>query len=139
MMGETRLNRFMKEVAEITQETDKEKMIFSDTGKETGNGLPESAGVRQGTDGHGVSASDEAVTALLQTGMQLLSSFMSTISETKKSTDGTSGIQPGSFVETDHSTGKKNLKIPLPEETTMRKIAEVAVPFLSRFLDTSKR
>lgn len=44
-----------------------------------------------------------------------------------------------SLIETNPETGTRSLKIPLPPEETIQKIAEIAIPFLSQFLDRSKK
>lgn len=139
MMGETRLNRFMKEVTEITQAAEKEKIVSSETGTEARDAMPERAEMKKAETGAETSAGNEAVTELLQAGIQLLSTMLSTASQTENPEGQSIQINKNTFVETDSETGKKNLKIPLPGEATMKKIAAAAIPFLSQFLVESER
>jgi len=135
MMGETRLNRFMKEVSEIAQAAENEKMIRAETGTDAGTGLPEAPGAVQAATAKETSGGEEAFAALLQTGVQLLSTLFGAAAQSGSTARTPVPFDVNSFIETDSATGKKNLKLPLPDDATMKKIADVAIPFLSRFLD----
>lgn len=135
MMGDTRLNSFMKGVVEITQATEKEKIVPSEIKTENVDSSSDVERNEKTCNNENISPENETITAFLHTGMQLLSSFINAAASKGKSDNSTSSFSKDVLVETDPKTGKMNLKIPLPEEETIKKFAKLAVPFLSRLLD----
>ncbi|MBF0433471.1 MAG: DEAD/DEAH box helicase [Fibrobacteria bacterium] len=132
MMGESRLKKFMKEVTEITESLPEtppaEDSSFTATGQD--KKTPDSAKEIKTRD-----SEEDGLSALIEAGSMLLSSLVDELRQ--RSDDRGSRKKKGnaSFIETDKITGKQNLKIPLPPKDTMQKIASIAVPFLSRFLE----